>query len=162
MLPGRKHVSQWEELEEQRHKRGGRRGQEGQAARAAPKAFSSSTRTGLQARSSVDQSHKHLFITLGGFVLNLRDRNLPILGPLWSGGVGSHGANTGELWAARPTGHGCSGLLNPCQEILTLFHILGTLGSSYSLLKDQDHSSIQQTEIFLARVKSFVHVGLIA
>jgi hypothetical protein len=63
-------------------------------ARAAPKAFSASTRTGLPARSSVDQSHKHLFITLGYFVLNLRDRNLPILEPLWSGGVGSHGADT--------------------------------------------------------------------
>lgn len=40
--------------------------------------------------------------------------------------------------------------------------VLGTLGSSRSLTKDQDLSTVLQTETLLARAKSFVHVGSIA
>ena len=91
----------------------GRRGQEGQVARAAPKAFSASIRTGLLARSSVDQSHKHLFITLGYFVLNLRTETCPSLSlcgqVVWDPMVLTHGSAvscqahwTWEFWCSNP------------------------------------------------------------
>lgn len=86
-------MSQREELEEQGHRRDGQARPGGTGGLCCSQGFLSLCQDRHRARSSADQSHKHLSGTPGDCLLNFRDRNLPVLEHLQSGGVGPHGAD---------------------------------------------------------------------